>query len=215
MILRFLKSKPSISVSLLLHGLILIAMLFLLVIKSCRSVDEVHVFELTEITDESQERIPVSKPELWDEAPQLQAKPEVMDYQTFLKNNPKGQQKEDSSVKQKAEVLPRFKTQVALEAEPSKPAQDRKILEAYSQYIYKTINNYWDKPRSQLSSNTQIKVQFAVLGSGVIQSFKIIKSSGSVPFDQSIEAIFDTIGAFKPTPLGKKQTFTMVFRLGS
>ena len=215
MILRFLKSKPSISVSLLLHGLILIAMLFLLVIKSCRSVDEVHVFELTEITEESQERIPVSEPKPRDEAPQLQAKPKVMDYETFLKNNPKSQQKEDSSVKQKAEVLPRFKPQVDSEAEPSKPAQNRKILESYSQYIYKTINNYWDKPRSQLSPNTQIKVQFTVLGSGAIQSFKITKSSGSVPFDQSIEAIFDTIGAFKPTPLGKKQTFTMVFRLGS
>ena len=190
-------------------------MLFLLVIKSCRSVDKVHVFELTEINDESQESIPVSKSESRDEVPHLQIKSKVMDYETFLKNNPTSQQKEDSPVKHKAEVLPRFVPQVSSEAEPSKPAQNRKVLEAYSQYIYKTINNYWDKPRSQISPNTQIKVQFTVLGNGVIQSFKIIKSSGSVSFDQSIESIFDKIGAFRPAPLGKKQTFTMVFRLGS
>ena len=229
MIRRFFKSKPSLSISLLLHGLILLVMVFLLLMKSCQSIDQVHVFELSDIPEKAPKVAPnklnAATPKLTpsNQAQQDYTKPKVIDYETFLKKNPKKIPKKENlkkSLVPKVEPLPRFTTESSDEHQYLKPpesnqAQNQKVLEAYAQYVYRTLNSYWDKPRSQLASNTQIKVQFTLLGSGAIQSFKIINSSGSASFDNSIKAIFDSIGAFKPTPIGKKQTFTMVFRLDS
>lgn len=233
MIRRFFKSKPSLSISLLLHGLIFAVMLFLLLMKSCQNTDQVHVFELSDIPEKAPKVAPnkpkTATPKLTPatQAQQNYTKPKVMDYETFLKKNPRKIPKKENlnkpivpKVVPKVEPLPRFTTESSNKDQHLKPPtsnqpKDQKVLEAYAQYVYKTLNSYWDKPRSQLASITQIKVQFTLLGSGAIQSFKIIKSSGSASFDNSIEAIFDSIGAFKPTPLGEKQTFTMVFRLDS
>jgi TonB family protein len=144
-----------------------------------------------------------------------------LDYEEFLKENakpkPKLKPKLNPSAKAKQneiKPLPKFQVQPdqPISTNPSQPI-DVSVLQEYGQYVYKKISAQWNKPGVNAGKNLSVKVRFVVLSTGRIESVKIVQSSGNIAFDNSILTVFKTIAQFKPSPSGKKETFTMNFKL--
>ena len=136
-----------------------------------------------------------------------------MNYEQFIKENPKTKERVINTT-QKVKPLPDFEYRVKeTELIRQSYTANANLLDKYQRSVYSTISSAWNKPRNSTGADLTVSVQFTILSDGTIQSAKIIASSGSQSFDQSILDVFDKISRFNPTPSSRKETFSMNFRV--
>jgi colicin import membrane protein len=220
----YFKTRPDLVISIFFHLLVFFGLLVFFLVKSCTKEKPVYVFEMvdtSEATTPSVASQAESKTKSQPSTPQTKEMMPIkrLDYEEFLKENakPKPKPKLNPSAKAKQneiKPLPKFQVQPdqPISANPSQPI-DVSVLQEYGQYVYKKISTQWNKPGVNAGKNLSVKVRFVVLSTGRIESVKIVQSSGNIAFDNSILTVFKTIAQFKPSPSGKKETFTMNFKL--
>jgi TonB family protein len=218
----YFKTRPDLVISIVFHLLVFFGLLVFFLVKSCSKEKPVYVFEMV---DTSQATTTSVAPQFEPKTKSLPSTPQTkemtpikrLDYEEFLKENAKPKPKLNPSAKAKKneiKPLPKFQVQPdqPISTNPSQPI-DVSVLQEYGQYVYKKISAQWNKPGVNAGKNLSVKVRFVVLSTGRIESVKIVQSSGNIAFDNSILTVFKTIAQFKPSPSGKKETFTMNFKL--
>lgn len=224
----YFKTRPDLVISIFFHLLVFFGLLVFFLVKSCTKEKPVYVFEMvdtSEATTHSVASHAESKRKSQPSTPQKKEMTQIkrLDYEEYLKENakpkpkPKPNLKLNPSAKAKQneiKPLPKFQVQPnqPILTNPSQPI-DVSVLQEYGQYVYKKISAQWNKPGVNAGKNLSVKVRFVVLSTGRIESVKIVQSSGNIAFDNSILTVFKTIAQFKPSPSGKKETFTMNFKL--
>lgn len=215
MISHYFKNKPDLSISVIIHFVLFLVLVLFFVIKSCSKDKDIYVFEIVDTPSET-ESAPVIQPE---PKPKPKPKPKEMkpikpmNYEQFLKENPMPRQKV-TDTPPKVKPLPDFEYRVEeIESVKQSTPLNATLLQEYQRSVYSTISSAWNKPRNSTGADLTVRVQFTILSDGTIQSAKIIASSGSQSFDQSILDVFDKISRFKPTPSSRKETFSMNFRV--
>jgi protein TonB len=224
----YFKTRPDLVISIFFHLLVFFGLLVFFLVKSCTKEKPVYVFEMVDTSEATTPSVPSQAESKTKSQPSTPQKKEMMpikrlDYEEFLKENakpkpkPKPKPKLNPSAKAKQneiKPLPKFQVQPdqPISTNPSQPI-DVSVLQEYGQYVYKKISAQWNKPGVNAGKNLSVKVRFVVLSTGRIESVKIVQSSGNIAFDNSILTVFKTIAQFKPSPSGKKETFTMNFKL--
>jgi colicin import membrane protein len=222
----YFKTRPDLVISIVFHLLVFFGLLVFFLVKSCSKEKPVYVFEMVDTSEATTPSVPSQAESKTKSQPSTPQKKEMMpikrlDYEEFLKENakpkPKPKPKLNPSAKAKQneiKPLPKFQVQPdqPISTNPSQPI-DVSVLQEYGQYVYKKISAQWNKPGVNAGKNLSVKVRFVVLSTGRIESVKIVQSSGNIAFDNSILTVFKTIAQFKPSPSGKKETFTMNFKL--
>ena len=222
MMREYFKARPDLAISIFFHLLVFFGLLVFFLVKSCSKEKSVYVFEMVDTMEASPTSVAPQVESKPKSQPSIQQNKEVaplkrLDYEEFLKENAKSKPKPKASVKStqnEIKPLPKFQVQAdqPLSSNPSQPI-DVSVLQEYGQYVYKKISAQWIKPGVNSGKNLSVKVKFIVLSTGRIESVKIVQSSGNQIFDNSILTVFKTIAQFKPTPSGKKETFTLNFKL--
>lgn len=218
----YFKTRPDLVISIIFHLLVFFGLLVFFLVNSCSKEKQLYVFEMIDTSETTTTSV---APQFEPKTKSLPSTPQTkemtpikrLDYEEFLKENAKPKPKLKPSAKAKQneiKPLPKFQVQPdqPISTNPSQPI-DVSVLQEYGQYVYKKISAQWNKPGVNAGKNLSVKVQFVVLSTGRIESVKIIQSSGSIAFDNSILTVFKTIAQFKPSPSGKKETFTMNFKL--
>jgi colicin import membrane protein len=216
----YFKTRPDLVISIFFHLLVFFGLLVFFLVKSCTKEKPVYVFEMvdtSEATTPSVASQAESKTKSQPSTPQTKEMTPIkrLDYEEFLKENAKPKLNPSAKAKQnEIKPLPKFQVQPdqPISTNPSQPI-DVSVLQEYVQYVYKKISAQWNKPGVNVGKNLSVKVRFVVLSTGRIESVKIVQSSGNIAFDNSILTVFKTIAQFKPSPSGKKETFTMNFKL--
>jgi TonB family protein len=216
----YFKTRPDLVISIFFHLLVFFGLLVFFLVKSCTKEKPVYVFEMVDTSEATTPSVPSqaeSKTKLQPSTPQNKEMMPIkrLDYEEFLKENAKPKLNPSAKAKQnEIKPLPKFQVQPdqPISTNPSQPI-DVSVLQEYGQYVYKKISAQWNKPGVNAGKNLSVKVRFVVLSTGRIESVKIVQSSGNIAFDNSILTVFKTIAQFKPSPSGKKETFTMNFKL--
>ena len=211
-------NQSSIRISLILHIVVVSILGIYFLVQSLLPEKEQHIFILSDIDpkDSISEITPnitkINAPDNPDLIKKdMNLPPKKIDYDTFIKNNPKKQKTQSED-----RILPKvpnlnLKESVILSESAGLNRTDSLLLD-YQNYLYQTINSKWDRLSSKFS-NMSVLVEFTVFRNGEIQNVKILKTSGIEEFDQSIVAVFDRIQSFKPAPNNKKNRFRMAFRI--
>lgn len=85
-------------------------------------------------------------------------------------------------------------------------------LNSYMSKLKARIDAAWEKPDDASNSGISAIVQFTVGDNGLITARRIVKSSGSSNFDQTVLNVFDRLG-YVGTPPGGGNTFKLTFSL--
>ena len=205
--------RRSLRLSVILHSLVFVSLGLFFLIKSCVPKRDFHVFELTEIKPELTSKIAnnsfpnTSKPSV--EKTSVKPIAEKIDYETFLKLNPKNQRVRPQEPIQ--QILPKIKLDPRLKTESFKTDRNSESeLQAYQRYLYETINLNWKKPNLN-RSELYVVVEFTVQKNGKIQYFEILESSGDLSLDQSVRSVFEKIQSFNEPPNRQSHRFKMTF----
>jgi len=86
------------------------------------------------------------------------------------------------------------------------------LLEAYIALLRQRLRAAHVKPAG-LSDLLQTKVRFAIAADGTLANLRIVTSSGSREFDESVLAAFRKVRSIGPTPNGKADTWELTFKL--
>ncbi|KXU34111.1 hypothetical protein AXK12_07995 [Cephaloticoccus capnophilus] len=86
------------------------------------------------------------------------------------------------------------------------------LLEAYIALLRQRLRAAHTKPAG-LSDLLQAKVRFAIAADGTLSNLRIVTSSGSREFDDSVLAAFRKVRSIGPTPNGKADTWELTFKL--
>jgi len=86
------------------------------------------------------------------------------------------------------------------------------LLEAYIALLRQRLRAAHIKPAG-LSDLLQAKVRFAIAADGTLSNLRIVTSSGSREFDDSVLAAFGKVRTIGPTPNGKADTWELTFKL--
>jgi len=86
------------------------------------------------------------------------------------------------------------------------------LLEAYIALLRQRLRAAHVKPAG-LSDLLQTKVRFAIAADGTLSNLRIVTSSGSREFDDSVLAAFRKVRSIGPTPNGKADTWELTFKL--
>jgi len=86
------------------------------------------------------------------------------------------------------------------------------LLEAYIALLRQRLRAAHVKPAG-LSDLLQTKVRFAIAADGTLSNLRIVTSSGSREFDESVLAAFRKVRSIGPTPNGKADTWELTFKL--
>ncbi|KXU35995.1 hypothetical protein AXK11_04770 [Cephaloticoccus primus] len=86
------------------------------------------------------------------------------------------------------------------------------LLDAYISLLRQRLRAAHSKPAG-LSDQLQTKVRFAIGADGTLSNLRIITSSGSREFDESVLAAFRKVRSIGPTPNGKSDTWELTFKL--
>jgi len=86
------------------------------------------------------------------------------------------------------------------------------LLEAYIALLRQRLRAAHVKPAG-LSDLLQTKVRFAIAADGILSNLRIVTSSGSREFDDSVLAAFRKVRSIGPTPNGKADTWELTFKL--
>jgi TonB family protein len=211
MISHYFKNKPDLSISVIIHLVLFLVLGSFFVINSCSKDKDIYVFEIVDTPSET-EPAPVIQEKAKPKPKEMKPiKP--MNYEQFLKENPRSRVNH-ADAPSKVKPIPDFEYKVGeIESVKQSTPLNATLLQEYQRSVYSTISSAWNKPRNSTGADLTVRVQFTILSDGTIQSAKIIASSGSQSFDQSILDVFDKISRFKPTPSSRKETFSMNFRV--
>jgi len=86
------------------------------------------------------------------------------------------------------------------------------LLEAYITLLRQRLRAAHVKPAG-LSDLLQTKVRFAIAVDGTLSNLRIVTTSGSREFDDSVLAAFRKVRTIGPTPNGKADTWELTFKL--
>jgi|UniRef100_UPI00404A7E0D TonB family protein len=90
--------------------------------------------------------------------------------------------------------------------------EEGKLLDAYIALLLQRLRAAHNKPTG-LSDLLQASVQFNIGSNGVLTNVKIIQSSGSAAFDQSVLEAFAKVRSIGPTPDGKSDVWVVTFKM--
>ena len=82
---------------------------------------------------------------------------------------------------------------------------------AYIESIKAEAKRKWSLPVECTGMNFSVKIAFKVSSAGVISGVRIIRSSGSTPFDNSVVEVFKRLRLPFPPPNNQPQTINLVF----
>lgn len=77
------------------------------------------------------------------------------------------------------------------------------ILGEYQAYVRSIIDASWEQPRDFSGYNNATLIEFDVDKLGSVLNVRIVKSSGSQIFDESVQKAFGRVTSVMPTPDGK------------
>jgi len=86
------------------------------------------------------------------------------------------------------------------------------LLDAYIALLRQRLRAAHVKPAG-LSDLLQTKVRFDIAANGTLSNFRIVTSSGSRAFDDSVLAAFRSVRSIGPPPNGKADTWELTFKL--
>lgn len=87
-----------------------------------------------------------------------------------------------------------------------------RLMDAYIAQLLQRLRSAHQKPPG-LSDLLTAQVRFNIAANGVLSSVKIITSSGSAEFDQSVLRAFAKVRSIGPPPNGKSDVWTVTFRM--
>lgn len=143
----------------------------------------------------------------------------TISYDDFIKtqkpNNKKVTKKEVKFVSKPIEA-PKIKTHDNIESNLQKKLLSLSSISAeelleYESYLYAIIDSAWECPKSFDGYKNSALFVFEVDISGRIMKVKVMKSSGSEIFDESVTQAFKRITTVKPNPTGKRTEFQLTF----
>ena len=85
-------------------------------------------------------------------------------------------------------------------------------LDTYVSMLINALREAHEPPPG-VSDKLETRVTFDITASGAILNPRIIHSSGNAEYDQSVLAAFRKVRSIGPTPLGKADTWTLLFRM--
>lgn len=89
---------------------------------------------------------------------------------------------------------------------------EQDILDSYIALLIQRLRAAHEKPPG-LSDLLEARVQFRIAADGTISAVKIVDSSGSSEFDQSVLAAFARVRSIGATPNGKSDTWIVTFKM--
>lgn len=90
--------------------------------------------------------------------------------------------------------------------------EEGNLLESYQALLLQRLSAAHQKP-SGLSDLLTAEVRFSIAADGGLSSVKIVRSSGSVEFDESVLRAFKKVRTIGRTPTGKSYVWTVTFRM--
>lgn len=151
-----------------------------------------------------------------DKAP-IQKK--TITYNDFVKNQNPNSKKQDNKKEEKLTTktvdIPKIKTG-GIENNLQRKLSSINTLTAnelieYETYLYAVIDAAWDCPKRFEGYKNSALFIFEVDVIGHITKVKIVKTSGSELFDESVAMAFKKVASVKPNPTGKTAEFQLTF----
>lgn len=90
--------------------------------------------------------------------------------------------------------------------------EESSLLDAYIALLLQRLRAAHDKPDG-LSDLLQAKVRFNIAANGTLSGVRIVTSSGSREFDQSVLDAFAKVRSIGPTPNGKSDVWEVTFKM--
>lgn len=205
MINKILKSLNGYSISILVHVILIIVIVFFILIKSCFKKEDYHIFEITNIEDDL-----VLEKEIKKVKTTTKPIKEVKDYKKIDYNAFKEISKPKIYKKKNIEELPNFEIGKK-PSEASSSKNESLTLNEYREYVWRKLEKTWSPQDDFVGYRTT--VEFVILKNGLVDNLKIISSSGNSIFDESVIKVLAKIGRFKPNPSGKDEKFRWTCRM--
>lgn len=142
------------------------------------------------------------------------AKKKTTSYEDFQKSNPQKVASNNKSSSSKFEPIstkglatgvPGGKTDKAGAGGTSLSRAEQDMLGTYFAFLKQKVKDAHVMPLG-VTNQATARVSFHVSASGTISQVKIVRSSGSTEFDQSVIAAFRAVGAIGPRPDGRGDT---------
>lgn len=90
--------------------------------------------------------------------------------------------------------------------------EEGNLLDGYIALLLQRLRAAHEKP-SGLSDLLQTKVRFNIGSNGVLSDVRVVTSSGSAEFDQSVLNAFRKVRTIGPPPNGKSDVWTVTFKM--
>jgi len=90
--------------------------------------------------------------------------------------------------------------------------EEGNLLDGYQARLLQKLSAAHEKPPG-LSDLLKAEVKFNIAADGALSSVKIVRSSGSTEFDQSVLRAFKKVRTIGRTPTGKSYVWTVTFRM--
>lgn len=226
---NFIRKRPYTFVSIIFHLILFIFIIIFSLIKSCSSNKEYHVFELSDISENSSvsrklEKNNFIEKKLKDNSNIREIESiEKIDYSDFLKKNPeitnkpiRISEKNEKVVIKKINFddIPKFKFRNdSLSSSTESMVLDQEELNDYALYVSDTISLIWDSLDPKIDIYLEAEVRFIISYDGSIRDIKIIRSSKNDYFDSLVMNLMKSLERFSPTPNKKDLSYEMLFKL--
>ncbi|HVU17271.1 MAG TPA: TonB family protein [Candidatus Didemnitutus sp.] len=168
---------------------------------------------------------PVTKPKTNSSLTKDLRKSERMSYQEYLKKHP-APKIAKTTTPSKGGAVPRIDAEGIAEGVKGGStankrgggggkAMTREEMDAFSTYItfLRRALKEAHEPPPGVSDQLEVKVTFDIAADGTISNPRIARSSGNRDFDESVLAAFRKVHPIGPTPDGRGDTWTVVFKM--
>lgn len=217
-------SKKGIFLAIVLHGLVVFGVVAWVWAGSLSpKKPERHVFKLESVpkvavvkeVNKNEVKVVTAKPVKQKPKEVVKSKKSTISYRDFVKKQGKPKASKPKAVVAKVVVVPKIKTKDVKKVLDEKIKRSARVseeaLSAYEALVRSRIDAYWEQPGSFLGYQNSAVMDFDIDVSGRIIGVRIVKSSGSATFDESVKNAFEKIGRVGVPPNGKVNRFEMIF----
>lgn len=136
-----------------------------------------------------------------------------MSYEDFVKAQGTPVVKESKAVAVQAVTVPRIQTPdikknfeeklSSIAALSSTTGESGGVVAEYQDYVRSMIDSSWEQPKDFSGYSNGALIEFDIDKFGRIYNVRVVKSSGSRIFDESVQHAFARVGGVKATPDGR------------
>jgi TonB family protein len=230
--------------SVILHLVVLVGLFLATIVQAFKPKEKPHVFEMVEPPSETSDspnspsplppvvtpadvelppvpQVDIPPPEPTRRPVEAPPKPKLVNYEDFIKKNPKKDPTPRTQTPRQQITVPQIDVpQLVVPQNPAQQNTNRPLsqqqlteLQRYSARLRSKIDAAWVKPAQLAGVRLISEVVFDVSASGRVTNARLRPGSGNSAFDQSVLAAFRKVSSAGLTPTGQAHTFKLPFRM--